>query len=71
MSEQLTEIAESGGFESEFDIQVTILRDGVEIGFCGALGSTIDHAAYTIDTILQRREWETTAGMPDPSEVDR
>lgn len=68
MIEQATE---TDGFESEFDIQVTILRNGVEIGFCAALGSTIDHAAYAIGTMLHRREWETTAGMPDPSEVDQ
>jgi hypothetical protein len=53
-----------------YDIQVTILRDGVEIGFCASLGDTIDHAAYAISTMLQRREWETSDGMPDPSEVD-
>ena len=57
-------------FASEFDIQFTILRDGVEVGFGACLGDTLDHAAYGVSTILQRREWETAAGMPDPSEVD-
>lgn len=67
--QQFTETADTG-FEG-FDIQVTILRDGVEIGFCGALGDTIDHAAYAIGTMLQRREWETEPGRPDPSEADQ
>ena len=62
---------ETDGFESEYDIRVSILRNGVEIGFCASLGDTIDDAAYAIGTMLQRREWETEPGMPDPSEVDR
>lgn len=56
---------------AEYQIDFTIQRDGVEIGFGGANGGTIDFAAATIATLLQRREWETEPGQPDPSEVDR
>ena len=56
---------------SEYQIDYTILRDGVEIGFGGANAPTLDAVAYDIGTALQRREWETAPGQPDPSEVDR
>jgi hypothetical protein len=54
----------------EYQIDFTIRRDGVEVGFGGANGGTVDFAAETVATLLQRREWETTPGMPDPTEVD-
>lgn len=55
---------------AEFDIQFTILRDGEEIGFGACLGSTFDQAAYAVGSVLDCREWETDASMPDPKEVD-
>jgi hypothetical protein len=61
----------------EYRVEVSIKRcvgddeDFVEIGFAGVTWGSIDGAAFAIETILQCREWETTAGMPDPSEVDR
>ena len=45
--------------------------DFTEIGFGGAGGGSIDGAAYAVETILQRRDWETANGMPDPGTVDR
>jgi hypothetical protein len=41
-----------------------------EIGFGAADARTVDAAAYAVETDLQRREWETEPGMPDPTEVD-
>lgn len=56
---------------AEYDIQFTILRDDQEIGFGACLGSTIDEALYAVSTVIQRREWETTPGMPDPALTER
>jgi hypothetical protein len=55
---------------TEFEIRYTILRDGEEIGFGTATGATVDAAAYAMETGIQRRQWETSAGMPDPASVD-
>lgn len=54
---------------AEFDIQFTILRGDEEIGFGAGLGNTIEHALETVAAIIERREWETTPGMPDPAET--
>ena len=62
--------------EVQYRIVYTIIRDqgGVEaeIGF-GSSGSSasIDAAAYEMESAIQNRQWETSAGMPDPREVDR
>ncbi len=59
-----------------FRIEASIQRsdDGgetfTEIGFCAGDSSVFDDAAYEVGTYLQRREWETEPGMPDPSAVD-
>lgn len=55
---------------SEFEIRYTILRDDVEIGFGVGLGGTVDDAAYAMGTDIQRRQWETSSGMPDPADVE-
>lgn len=60
---------------AEYDITYTIRRwDGdqeVDIGF-GASGmwSNVDEALDEIHAAIQRRQWETEPGMPDPEEVD-
>jgi outer membrane protein assembly factor BamB len=56
---------------SEFQIDYTIRRDGEEIGFGGATWGDIDGALYAIDSDIGNRNWETSSGMPDPSEVDQ
>lgn len=60
----------------EFRIEYSIQRstDGenfVEIGF-GSSGTWdgVDQALYHVESEVQNRLWETTTGMPDPSEVD-
>lgn len=60
----------------QFRIEYTIQRrrDGGagfrDIGF-GSSGSngSIDAALYTIQSDIQNRLWETSAGMPDPADV--
>jgi hypothetical protein len=62
--------------DSEFRIDYTINRrqpgedDFTEIGFgsSGASGSVAD-AAYQMESEIQNRRWETSAGMPDPDDV--
>jgi hypothetical protein len=66
------------GDEDEFRIEFTITRrqrgqdedDFTEIGF-GSSGawSSLDQCAHMVETAVQRREWETTDGMPDPEDV--
>jgi hypothetical protein len=47
-------------------------EDFVEIGFGSSCGeSSVDGAGYMVETMIQRREWETTDGMPDSDTVDR
>lgn len=41
-----------------------------EIGFGSVDSGTVDYAAYEIGIYLERREWETEPGQPDPAEVD-
>lgn len=62
---------------SEYEIvfQIRRARDfgaeaGEEIGF-GASGawSSTSAALYAVVTIVQRGEWETEPGMPDPADV--
>lgn len=60
----------------EFRIEYTIQRsdDGEEytdIGF-GSSGAwrNIDAALHAADTDIQRRSWETTAGMPEPEDAE-
>lgn len=62
---------------SEFRIEFSVKRlvrgsddEFVEIGFGAADARTVDGAAYEIGTVLQRREWETEPGMPDPNKAD-
>lgn len=56
---------------AEFEIVYTIKRDGEEIGFGAAWSDQLDAALYEVESTIQNRLWETTAGMPDASEVDR
>lgn len=45
-------------------------EDYTEIGFGGSTGQwSIDAALYAVESIIQRREWESSEGMPDPEEV--
>lgn len=61
---------------TEFRIDFTITRrqpgeeDFTEIGF-GSSGawSDVDQCAYAVDSAVQNREWETSAGMPDPADL--
>jgi hypothetical protein len=60
----------------DYRIEFTIQRRGggeedfTDIGF-GSSGTCAspDEAAYAVESIIQNREWETTAGMPGPEEV--
>ena len=62
---------------AEYRIEFSITRrvgdedDFTEIGF-GSSGAweRIDAALYAAESAIQRREWETTGDMPDPSTVD-
>jgi len=45
--------------------------DYEEIGFGSSFShSTVDAAAYDVESFIQNRQWETTEGMPEPEEVD-
>ena len=55
---------------SQFDVQFTILRDGEEIGFGGAVASSLDAAAHDVESTIVNRIWETAPGMPDPDTID-
>ena len=38
-----------------------------EVGFGSSFShSTLDAAAYDVESFIQNRQWETTEGMPDP-----
>ncbi|HEX3778404.1 MAG TPA: hypothetical protein VHX38_01970 [Pseudonocardiaceae bacterium] len=61
---------------AEYRIEFTIQRntgneDWQDVGF-GSSGAwnDIDSALYQVDTSIQRREWETEPGMPEPSELE-
>lgn len=62
--------------EYRIEFSVTRRRDGeddfTEIGF-GSSGAweSLDQADHMASSAIGNREWETTAGMPDPKEVDR
>jgi hypothetical protein len=61
-------------YRVEFSIQRQLPgeEDFTEIGF-GSSGewSTLHEADHMASSAIGNREWETTAGMPDPDEVDR
>lgn len=60
----------------DFRIDYTILRrqpgedDFTEIGF-GSSGAwtDVDAAVYSVQSDVQNRGWETSEGMPEPSDV--
>lgn len=58
------------------DFTITRRQDGdedfAEIGF-GSSGawSTVNQAAYDVESAVQNRVWETSKGMPDPASIDR
>lgn len=67
--------------EFEYQIEYTISRapselDGAlpeeweEIGFGASIARDLDAALYEVQTLIQRREWETSGDMPDPATVD-
>jgi len=60
-------------YRVEFQVQRRLPgdEDFTEIGFgsSGGCGS-IDGAAFAAECLIERREWETTDGMPDPALVD-
>lgn len=61
----------------QFRIEYTIQRrrgDSAnfrDVGF-GSSGSnsSIDDALYAVQSEIQNRQWETSAGMPDPAELE-
>jgi len=59
-------------YRIEFSIQRQLLGedDSTEVGF-GSSGAwnSVNQAEYAVGSYIQNREWETTAGMPDPSEI--
>ena len=59
-------------YRIEFTIQRSTGNGEYEdIGF-GSSGSWSDpdQAAHMVTSAVQNREWETEAGMPDPTEID-
>jgi hypothetical protein len=55
---------------SEFEIVYTIRRNYQDIGFGVGMGGSVDSAAFDMESQIQNRVWETSAGMPDPREAD-
>lgn len=61
---------------SEYRVEFVVTRraegedDFTEVGF-GSSGawSSIDQASHMAATAIECREWETTPGMPDPTEA--
>lgn len=58
---------------SEYRVDFSITRrqggedDFTEVGFGSSGGwSTVDQAAHIAQSMVENREWETSAGMPDP-----
>ncbi len=63
--------------DADFRITFSIERrlpgedDFTEVGFgTSGTSSTVDHAAHLLNSALQNGEWETSPGMPEPSEVE-
>lgn len=63
---------------SEYRITYIIERrpgnetDFTEIGFgSSTIAATVDDALYYIQSDIQNRQWETTARMPEPKDIDR
>lgn len=63
--------------ETEYRIEFSVQRqqpgedDFTEIGFGSSGGwGTVDAALFEVETLIQRREWETEPGQPDPETVD-
>lgn len=60
----------------KFRIQYTLSRstDGetfTEVGFgASSDSSTIADAIYAVQSDIQNQNWETTAGMPEPSTLE-
>jgi hypothetical protein len=61
---------------TEYRVEYQIQRkrdeddDFVEIGFGSSGGwDSVEQAGYIAETAIQRGEWETEPGMPDPAEV--
>lgn len=62
----------------EYRIEYSIQRapadtdDFAEVGF-GSSGSSgyVDDALHWIASDIQRRQWETEPGMPEPEEMER
>lgn len=70
------EIERARAIGAEFRITYSIERrqagdaDFTEIGFGStSAGNTVDSALYFAQSDIQNRQWETSAGMPDPGEV--
>lgn len=64
--------------ETEYRIEYVIQRmlpgedDFSEIGFGSSGGwSGVQSALYSASTDIQRYDWETEHGMPDPEEIER
>ena len=60
-------------YRIEFVIQASTNEDSdwTDVGF-GSSGSwdDIDSALYAVQAQIQRREWETSADMPEPEELE-
>lgn len=61
---------------TEYRIEFAITRredgeaDFTEIGFGStAAESSVDQAAHMLQSAVQNREWETSLGMPDPTDA--
>jgi hypothetical protein len=66
------------GDETLYRIEFQIQRreasdeDFTEVGFGSSGGwGTVNQAAHILGSMVDNREWETTAGMPDPDSVDK
>lgn len=73
MSEQpVIERKLAGDYRIEFSVQRFDEAEGdfVEVGFGSSGGcGTVNDAAYAVESLVQNRQWETSAGMPDPEEA--
>jgi hypothetical protein len=64
-------MSESTEYRIEFSVQRTEDGEFVEIGFGSSIASgRLDDALYSVQAQIQRRDWETTDGQPDPETVD-
>jgi hypothetical protein len=62
--------------EYRIDFTITRRRDGEddfrEIGFGASCAcSDVGQAAGEVESLVQNRMWETSAGMPAPGDIDR